>query len=247
MARAAWHPMMFRGRRTVRAFAARFAMAGILGWTFPAQAQPIPDLGFTTRVSAALADEFARRFTAAARDFLAQWKNFAAAQKADPYLPRLDAARGSEADVLRLVNDQINRVRWVSDPVHWGMPDYWATPAESVASNGGDCEDFSIGKYYMLKELGVPLQRLRITYVRARNIDEPHMVLAYYPRPDAEPLILDNLDPLIRPASQRTDLLPVYSFNDDEVQLAKGGARAKPSQIRQWLSLQERLIAQSRI
>jgi hypothetical protein len=40
-------------------------------------------------------------------------------------------------------------------------------------------------------------------------------VLAYYPTPGGEPLILDNLVPEVLPASRRPDLVPVYSFNSD--------------------------------
>jgi hypothetical protein len=39
------------------------------------------------------------------------------------------------------------------------------------------------------------------------------MVVSYFPEPNQEPLVLDNLDPVLKPASMRTDLLPVYSFN----------------------------------
>ena len=39
------------------------------------------------------------------------------------------------------------------------------------------------------------------------------MVLTYYPSPNAMPLVLDSLMDAIKPANQRTDLLPVYSFN----------------------------------
>ena len=41
------------------------------------------------------------------------------------------------------------------------------------------------------------------------------MVLSYYPAPEAEPLLLDNLVAEILPASLRTDLRPVYSFNSE--------------------------------
>ena len=110
--------------------------------------------------------------------------------------------------MLTLVNARLNRIRFVDDAVHWGQEDYWATPAESVASDGGDCEDFSIAKYFLLKELGVPVSRLRLVYVKAIRLNQAHMVLAYYARPDAEPLVLDNLDERVRAASQRTDLVP---------------------------------------
>ena len=43
------------------------------------------------------------------------------------------------------------------------------------------------------------------------------MVLAYYPTPSAEPLLLDNLIPEIRSASQRRDLQPIFSFNSEAI------------------------------
>ena len=211
-------------------------------------AQTVPDLGFSTKVSASLTTAYTRRFGPAVPERFAAWKTAAKAQKAAPLLQRLDAARGTEAQALQAVNDIVNTpVKWVDDLSHWKVADYWATPAETYGSAGGDCEDFSIAKYYLLKELGVPIQRLRITYVRAMKLQgQAHMVLAYYATPDAEPLILDNLEPRVLPASQRADLEPVYSFNDDEMQIVQGGKRTKPSQIRTWLALQERLLAESR-
>ena len=140
----------------------------------------------------------------------------------------------------------LNRIQFVDDQKHWGEADYWATPAESVASNGGDCEDFTIAKYFLLKELGVPISRLRMTYVKALKLNQAHMVLAYYPRPDADPLVLDNLEETVRPASQRTDLVPVYSFNDEEVWIEARGRSGSPRQIRNWNSLLERLDREMR-
>ncbi len=208
-----------------------------------------PDLGFTTKVSANLITQYARRFGPPTPDRLGEWIVFAGEQKLSPYARRLEASRDRGAGALQIVNDAINRqVKWVDDNTHWGMEDYWATPAESVGSAGGDCEDFSIAKYYLLKELGVPLERLRITYVRALKLNgQAHMVLAYYATPDADPMILDNLDARVKSASQRDDLEPVYSFNDDELQLVQGGLRGKPAQIRAWLAVQQRLIAESKI
>ncbi|WP_197479414.1 transglutaminase-like cysteine peptidase, partial [Oleiphilus sp. HI0132] len=81
----------------------------------------------------------------------------------------------------------------------------WATPLEFLATNAGDCEDFSIAKYFTLREMGIPDDMIKITYVKALELNQAHMVLAYYPTPDAEPLILDNLINEIKPAGQRTD------------------------------------------
>lgn len=215
----------------------------------PAAAYSPSELGFATRVSAALVAHYATRFGPLAPERMGRWIGYATEQKTSLAGARPKAVSDGDARVLQDVNDAINqRMSWVEDSKHWGAEDYWATPTESIGSAGGDCEDYAIAKYYLLKELGMPIERLRITYVRALGQQgQAHMVLAYFARPEAEPLILDNLDPRVRPAAQRADLEPVYSFNDDEVQLVQSGRRAKPAQIRSWLSVQERLIAEARI
>jgi predicted transglutaminase-like cysteine proteinase len=195
-------------------------------------AQTRADLGFSSAVSERLVDAYARRFGQDARGRLAAWKRYAAQHR---------AAASAEEDLLRDVNRMLNKIRFLDDSVHWGQADYWATPAESVASDGGDCEDFAIAKYFLLKELGIPIARLRMTYVKAVKLNQAHMVLAYYPRPDAEPLVLDNLEDAVRPASQRPDLIPVYSFNDEEVWVEARGRSGSPRQIRNWNLLMERL------
>lgn len=147
---------------------------------------------------------------------------------------------------LRLVNSFFNRVRFVTDMEHWGEEDYWATPVELLTTNGGDCEDFSIAKYLTLKSMGVPDEQLRIVYVKALELNQAHMVLAWYPEPDADPLILDNLINDIRPASQRPDLEPVYSFNGDGLWLNRSGSENKrigeAKKLSHWQDLNSRLI-----
>jgi predicted transglutaminase-like cysteine proteinase len=188
--------------------------------------------GFTTAVSERLVVAYGRRFGRLAPARLHAWKKYAAERSASPT---------SELELLTEVNRLLNRLAFVDDSAHWGQADYWATPAESVASNGADCEDFSIAKYFLLKELGVPVSRLRMTYVKATRLNQAHMVLAYYPRPEAEPLVLDNLEDAVLPASQRPDLVPVYSFNDEQVWIETRGRSGSPRQIRNWSSLIERL------
>ena len=152
-----------------------------------------------------------------------------------------------EREKLEIVNDFMNRTPFISDAQHWGKEDYWATPVEFLSTNGGDCEDFSIAKYFALRSLGVPDEKLRITYVKEIVVyNEAHMVLAYYPQPDADPLVLDNLEDRVRPASQRTDLIPVYSFNDEEVWVEMRGRSGSPQQIRNWTALIQRLERERR-
>lgn len=130
----------------------------------------------------------------------------------------------SDWDRLHLVNDYVNRqITFVSDQQHYGRPDYWATPVESLGAGAGDCEDYAIAKYYALRAMGVPDDKLRLMYVRALRQNEPHMVLVYFEQPDQYPLVLDNLQPQIRSAIERNDLKPVYSFNASGLWLAKAG------------------------
>jgi len=140
-------------------------------------------------------------------------------------------------DEMQTFNLFWNNVPYFTDLDHWGVQDYWATPVEALSSNGADCEDYSIAKYFSLKELGVPLESLRITYVRALKKNEAHMVLAYYPTPDSEPYILDNLNGKLVPASERKDLEPVYSFNDDDLWAGAASFKGKSHQIRLWSDL----------
>lgn len=126
----------------------------------------------------------------------------------------------SDADRIKRVNSFFNQqMQFAEDSVVWSQPDYWATPMESIGRGAGDCEDFAIAKYFSLLQTGVAPDKLRLIYVRAKTGSaegaptQAHMVLAYYAQPDAEPLIMDNLIPDIRPASRRPDLVPVFSFN----------------------------------
>ncbi len=147
-----------------------------------------------------------------------------------------------DKDQLLFFNRFWNKIPYYRDQTRWATEDYWATPIEALASNGADCEDYSIGKYFSLKELGVPPGSLRITYVRALKINESHMVLAYYPSPDADPYILDNLTGKLLPASFREDLEPIYSFNDDDMwAVGATGFKGKSSQIRLWSELLQKM------
>ena len=150
-----------------------------------------------------------------------------------------DNQRLEQAEKLKLINDFFNQVRFISDLEHWQREDYWATPLEMLATNGADCEDYSIAKYFTLRELGIADEQLKITYVKALKLNQAHMVLAYYPKPGDEPLILDNLVDEILPASERPDLAPVYSFNGEGLWLSKlssqeGKRIGEASKLKNW-------------
>jgi len=132
----------------------------------------------------------------------------------------LESKSKSDLEKLNFINNFFNqKMAFLSDSDLWGASDYWATPLESLGKEAGDCEDFSIAKFFFLRLAGVSNDKLRLTYVRAEiyrgdiKASQAHMVLSYYSVPQSEPLILDNLTPDILPASKRPDLFPIFSFN----------------------------------
>jgi len=147
-----------------------------------------------------------------------------------------------ELSQLKLVNDFFNETPYYPDDEIWGKEDYWATPVEMLSIDGADCEDYSIAKYFTLREMGVPVEKLRITYVKALDLNQAHMVLAYYAYPDAEPVVLDNLIGQIKAASKRQDLAPIYSFNGDGLWLAKSRGKGRRVGQSDRISLWQDLI-----
>ena len=150
----------------------------------------------------------------------------------------------SETEKLKLVNSFFNRqFRFSDDSRNWRQTDYWATPVEALIKGAGDCEDYSIAKYFTLRRLGVPSEKLRITYVKALQYNQAHMVLTYYASPTATPLVLDNLIGEIRPASLRKDLLPVYAFNAEGLYLPNG-KKGDSKKLSRWQELLQKMKAE---
>jgi len=195
----------------------------------------VATLALALEISASLLEYIESRFGEPARQRMELWESLV-----------LEQQGAEELAQVKTVNRFFNQVHFVSDLKHWNQEDYWATPVELLATNGGDCEDYSIAKYLTLRALGVADDKLRITYVKSLELNQAHMVLAYYPTPDADPLILDNLDGEIRPASQRQDLEPVYNFNGDGLWLTRLKGRGKrigdASKLERWVNLNDRLI-----
>jgi len=154
-------------------------------------------------------------------------------------------AESTALEKLQKVNQFFNMFRFIDDIKLWGVSNYWATPIEFIGVNGGDCEDYSIAKYFTLLELGIADEKMRITMVKAVKLNQYHMVLAYYETPSAIPLILDNLDGIIKPANQRNDLIPIYSFNASQLWLNKEKGRGilsgKSSKLKLWQDLRQRI------
>lgn len=156
--------------------------------------------------------------------------------------------RQPEREQLTAVNRFFNQqLSFRDDTRIWRQTDYWATPVESLAKGAGDCEDYALAKYFSLRNLGVPSEKLRITYVKALTRNQAHMVLTYYATPSADPLVLDNLISDIRPASNRKDLLPVYAFNAEGLYMpgADGGKRkGDAKRLSRWQDVLQKMQAE---
>ena len=223
----------------MRILAARWLRSVLLVASVAALAAELVELVVITDAQIA---RLAQQFGPIAKQHLTGWKGILS----DPKYKTLP-----EREKLELVNDWMNRPRFLNDIDHWGKEDYWATPIEFLSTDGGDCEDFSIAKYFTLRALGVPDDKLRLIYVKELVIyKQAHMILAYLPTPDADPLILDNINQTIRPASTRNDLLPVYSFNGSGLWLAKeqsgrGQQVGGSDRVGLWRDLRARMRAAS--
>ncbi|CCE25345.1 MULTISPECIES: transglutaminase-like cysteine peptidase [Methylotuvimicrobium] len=189
-------------------------------------------------ISSELLSRVENKYGVAGRQRVEAWKQL---------LENPDIKILSAREKLKKVNDFFNqKIDFVDDILLWGVEDYWATPVEFLAQGAGDCEDYAIAKYFTLKILGVPDDKLRITYVKAVELGQAHMVLTYFETPRSVPLVLDNLIPQIKPATERGDLIPVYSFNGSGLWLAKArgsGQRVGGSdRLSLWTDLTNRLL-----
>lgn len=157
-----------------------------------------------------------------------------------------EAINKNEWKKIHLVNDFFNeKIKYKSDQALWQKADYWATPLESLGTGMGDCEDYVIAKYFTLLALGIPEDKIRLMYVRHKELNQPHMVLIYIEQPKQIPYVLGNFNTKLLPATQRTDLTPIYSFNGQGLWLAKSkglGNKVKNSRgVSAWNTMLERI------
>ena len=117
----------------------------------------------------------------------------------------------NKMELLRYVNSFWNTWPYVEDIVNWRQEDYWEIPAEFLKKSG-DCEDYSIIKYFTLKELGIPPESMRVVVVRDTIRNFAHAVLVVYLNDDA--FILDNLSNSVLSHTKVRQYSPQYSVNE---------------------------------
>jgi predicted transglutaminase-like cysteine proteinase len=113
--------------------------------------------------------------------------------------------------MVERVNAAMNRHGYVPSSVNWGQSNYWETPFEFIRRDG-QCQDYAVAKFMLLRQLGVPNELMRIVVVRHLPRQVDHAVVVVYV--DGEPQVLDSLLPDVLPAAQVTHYRPYYSINE---------------------------------
>lgn len=114
----------------------------------------------------------------------------------------------------RLINTAI---RYMSDLSQHAAVDVWSAPLASLGTGRGDCEDYAIAKYAVLREAGVPEQDLRILLVRDRKAREDHAVLTV--RNGDAWAVLDNRSSASAIDSDLRHFTPLFALDDGGVSL----------------------------
>jgi len=112
----------------------------------------------------------------------------------------------------RLINDPAQHP-YLEDIDTWGRAEYWETAFEFLKKSG-DCEDYSIAKYMLLKAAGMPIESMRVVAVRLPNLGGiGHAVLVVYQ--GERVLVLDNrVTSVMDERLVRKEYQPAISINE---------------------------------
>ncbi len=113
---------------------------------------------------------------------------------------------------LKTINRYLNASPYITDPVNWGVSDYWAALSEFLRKDG-DCEDYAIAKYMTLKSLGWAVNDMRVFIVMDENLNIPHAILAV--KLEGKTYVLDNQSQEMLPDTAIVHYRPFYSLNDN--------------------------------
>ena len=98
----------------------------------------------------------------------------------------LERLRGQDADsIASAVDKYVNRaLKYQYDQDQYCTDNYWATPSQTIASKRGDCEDYAILKYFLLRHLDVPDSAINVIGVSTsrENVFLDHAVLMINPQ-----------------------------------------------------------------
>ena len=145
------------------------------------------------------------------------------------FLAIADGARALEGRArLQQVNREVNgAIRYRSDLAQHGVPDLWSAPLASFASGFGDCEDYVIAKYAILREAGVAADDLRLLLVRDKAVRRDHAVLAA--RHEGRWLLLDNRHLALLEDTESKHFMPMFALDHQGVKLIAAPYAMRPA------------------
>ena len=209
----------FRRVVTVAAFALSVALTGTLADSAPAEAKAYPEIFRSKEKRSTNLTPFPKWRGTIKRYFdesrvaedckpgsrlnvchLDRWDEFLQGLKGRDVLAQLHA-----------VNKEMNKRRYILDPINWGVKDYWASPLQFFRRQG-DCEDYAITKYMSLRALGFPAEDMRIVVLMDNNLRLAHAVLVVYV--EGRAYVLDNQIASVVRAETIRHYQPIYSINE---------------------------------
>jgi len=163
-----------------------------------------------------------------APDFLTNFKNKNCSKDVNSRVRKLQRLikdeqnrYGDDVKTLRAVNWFFYKQLFLREDTQiWYRGDYWATPAEMLCKGKGDSEDFAIAKYFVLKEIGISEERLRLVHAEGRY--GPVVILLYYPGGDGDEPFLLGYKRVVALSKVGKSLKPVYAFNAYTLWIVKG-------------------------
>jgi len=125
----------------------------------------------------------------------------------------LGALRGLDLRAkLDRVNAAVNRHLYVASQRNWGESNHWETPFEFLRK-GGQCQDYAIAKYMLLRAAGVAAAQLRVLVLRDTRLGLDHAVAVAYV--EGEAILLDNQIGAVVTAGSVHHYQPYYSINEE--------------------------------
>jgi len=124
---------------------------------------------------------------------------------------------------LRLVNRYINKRRYRRDRRQTSLSvapggeavlrNHWTTLLEFLR-RGGDCEDYAVAKYFLLRELGYPAEDLRVLVTYEKLARDYHAVLAVR-REDGSSWLLESDNTIVKGKHRRYRF--IYALNEEGI------------------------------
>src|SRR4051794_11269775 len=119
-----------------------------------------------------------------------------------------------EVQRLEAINRYVNRrVRFVDDERQYGRPDVWSTAANTLERGRGDCEDFAIAKFQMLRRAHIADGNLYLVIVKDLVRRADHAVLVV--RAAGHMYVLDNGTDQLLDSESVSDYRPVLTLAEN--------------------------------